>query len=111
MVPKIKKIIRSYSDSAWMPFLLMIFFLSISCMLVISGGVHTKSPLTNSTNYFLKLYAFSLLGQLYVSFVNFFGKGTKTGTIQLLLFIASLILSFFLFIFLLVPYWKNFFGI
>jgi hypothetical protein len=111
MVPDIKKILRSYTDSAWMPFLLMIVFLSIAGLFVVSGGVHTQHSLSYPTNLAIKLYACSLLGQLYVSFVNFFGKGTKTGTIQLLLFLFSLLLSFFLFIFLLVPHWKNYFGI
>ena len=111
MVPGIKKIIRSYTDSAWMPFLLMFFFLLIASILVIAGGLHTKNPFNHSTDLCIKLYAFSLLGQLYVSFVNFFGNGTKTGTIQLVLFIVSLLLSFFLFTFLLVPFWKNYYGI
>jgi hypothetical protein len=111
MVPGIKKIIRSYTDSAWMPFLLMVLFLSIASILVIAGGANTKNPLNHSTDLFIKLYAFSLLGQLYISFVNFFGKGTRTGTIQLVLFIVSLFLTFVLFIFVLVPYWRNVFEI
>jgi hypothetical protein len=111
MVPGIKKIIHIYSNSAWIPFLLMIFFLSIASILVICGGVHVQNPLNHFTDLFIKLYACSLLGQLYISFCNFFGKGTKTGTIQLLLFAVSLLLSFSTFFFLLVPYWKNFFGI
>jgi hypothetical protein len=111
MVPGIKKIIHSYSNSAWIPFSLMVFFLFIASILVISGGVHVNNPLNHFTDIFIKLYACSLLGQLYVSFCNFFGKGTKTGTIQLILFVGSLLLSFLTFFFLLVPYWKRFFGI
>jgi hypothetical protein len=111
MVPEIKKIIHSYSNSAWIPFSLMVFFLSIACILVISGGVHVHSPLNHLTDLFIKLYACSLLGQLYISFCNFFGKGDRTGTIQLILFVVSLLLSFLTFFFLLVPHWKDFFGI
>jgi hypothetical protein len=106
-----KKIIHSYTQSAWIPFLLMVFFLSVASILIISGGLHTKSPLNFFTNLFIKLYACSLLGQLYISFCNFFGEGTKTGTIQLLLFVVSLLISFLTFLFLLVPFWKDFFGI
>jgi hypothetical protein len=111
MVPEIKKIIHSYSNSAWMPFLLTAFFLLTASVLVISGGVHVSNPLNHLTDIFIKLYACSLLGQLYVSFCNFFGEGTKTGTIQLVLFVVSLLLSFLAFYFLLVPHWKSFFGI
>jgi hypothetical protein len=111
MVSGIKKIIHSYSNSAWIPFLLMVFFLLIASLLVISGGVHIHNPLNHFTDLFIKLYACALLGQLYVSFCNFFGKGTKTGTIQLILFVFSLFLSFSTFFFLLVPHWKDFFGV
>ncbi len=111
MVPAIKKIIHSYTTSAWIPFLLVFVFLFIASILVISGGLHVKSPLSYSTKLFIHLYACSLLGQLYVSLCNFFGTGTKTGTIQLLLFIASLLFSFLTFFFLLFPFWKGFFGI
>jgi len=106
-----KKIIHSYTKSAWMPFLLMVFFLLIASILIISGGLHVNSPLRFSTELFIKLYACSLLGQLYVSFCNFFGEGTRAGTIQLLLFVVSLLLSFLTFFFLLLPFWKDFFGI
>jgi hypothetical protein len=111
MFPGIKKILRIYTDSAWIPFLLMMVFLLIASILVVSGGVHTQNSLSYPTNLAIKLYACALLGQLYISFVNFFGKGTKTGTIQLILFLTSLLLSFFLFIYFLVPHWKKFFGI
>jgi hypothetical protein len=111
MVPGIKRIIHSYTKSAWVPFFLVVFFLFIASILVVSGGLHVKSPLSYSTNLFIKLYACSLLGQLYVSFCNFFGKGTKTGTIQLVLFAVSLLFSFLSFFFLLLPSWKGFFGI
>jgi phosphate/sulfate permease len=106
-----KKIIHSYTRSAWMPFLLMVFFLLIASILIVFGGLHTKSPLSTFTNLFIKLYACSLLGQLYISFCNFFGEGTKTGTIQLLLFVVSLLISFLMFFFLLIPFWKDVFGI
>lgn len=111
MVSAIRKIIHSYTTSAWIPFLLMAFFLFISSILVVSGGLYLKSPLTGITNLCIKLYACSLLGQLYVSFCNFFGRGTTTGTIQLLLFLASLLISFLAFFFLLLPSWKIFFKI
>ena len=111
VVPGMKKIIHSYTDSAWMPFLLVVFFLSIVSILVICGGVHVANPLNYSTNLFIKLYACSLLGQLYISFWNFFGKGTKTGTIQLLLLVLSLLFSFLSFFFLLLPSWRIFFGV
>jgi hypothetical protein len=109
MVPGIKKIIHSYTTSVWMPFLLVVFFLSIAGILVISGGLNVKSPLSHSTDLFIKLYACSLLGQIYVSFWHFFAKGTKTGTIQLLLLAVSLLFSFLSFFFLLLPFWKRFF--
>jgi hypothetical protein len=111
MVPAIKKIIHSYANSVWMPFFLVVFFLSIASILVIFGGVHVNDQLSYSTNLFIKLYACSLLGQLYVSFWNFFAKGTKTGTIQLSLLVVSLLLSFLSFFFLLLPFCKRFFGI
>ena len=109
MVPSIKKIIHNYTTSVWLPFLLVVFFLSIVSMLVISGGVHANNPLNHSTNLFIKLYACSLLGQLYVCFWHFFAKGTKTGTIQLLLLAVSLLFSFFVFFFLLLPFWRGIF--
>jgi drug/metabolite transporter (DMT)-like permease len=111
MVPGIKKIIHNYYNSAWIPFILMVFFLLIASILVISGGLHANNPLNHPTDLFIKLYACSLLGQLYVSFCNFFGKGTTTGIIQLILFLVSLLLSFLTFYFLLVPFWKDFFGV
>lgn len=111
MVPGIKKIIRSYTTSVWMPFVLVVFFLLIASILVISGGLHVKSPLSHSTDLFIKLYACSLLGQIYVGFWHFFGKGTKTGTIQLLLLAVSFLLSFLLFFFFLLPSWRGFFGV
>ena len=110
MVPGIKKIINSYTTSVWMPFLLVVFFLSIVSILVISGGLNVRSPLSHSTDLFIKLYAWSLLGQLYVSFWHFFAKGTKTGAIQLVLLTATLLLSFLSFFFLLLPYWRSFFN-
>jgi len=106
-----KKIIHGYTNNAWTPFFLTVFFLLIASILVILGGVHVHNPLSHSTDVFIKLYACSLLGQLYVSFWNFFVKGTKTGIIQLLLFAASLLFSFLLFFFLLIPFCKGFFGI
>jgi hypothetical protein len=111
MVPDMKKIIHSYANSVWMPFSLVVFFLLIASILAISGGVHVNNPLSYSTNLFIKLYACSLLGQLYVSFWNFFAKGTKTGTIQLLLLALSLLFSFLSFFFLLLPFWKSFFKV
>lgn len=110
MVHLIKKIIHSYTTSAWMPFILVVIFLLIASILVISGGLHARSPLCFSTELFIKLYAFSLLGQLYLSFWHFFAKGTKTGTIQLSLLAVSLLVSFLSFFFLLLPYWRGFFG-
>ena len=110
MVPHMKKIIHLYATSAWMPFVVVVVFLSLSSILVVSGGLHAKSPLCFSTELLIKLYAFSLLGQLYVGFWNFFAKGTKTGTIQLLLLAVSLLVSFLSFFFLLLPYWRSFFG-
>jgi len=110
MVPGIKKIIHSYTTSVWIPFLLVVFFLLIVSILVISGGLYVKSPLRLSTDLFIKLYACSLLGQLYVSFWHFFVKGTKTGTIQLSLLAVSLLLSFLSFFFLLLPFWRVFLG-
>ncbi|MEJ2156539.1 MAG: hypothetical protein P8X96_14460 [Desulfobacteraceae bacterium] len=110
MVPMIKRIISSYTASVWIPFIFVVFFLLIASLLVISGGLHTKSPLSFSTELFVKFYAFSLLGQVYVSFWNFFAKGTKTGTIQLMLLAVSLLISFLSFFFLLLPSWRGFFG-
>jgi hypothetical protein len=111
MVPVIKRIVHSYTTSVWMPFLLVVFFFLIASILVASGGLHVSSPLCFSTELFIKLYAFSLLGQIYVSFWHFFAKGTKTGTIQLLLLAVSLIVSFLSFFFLLVPFWRGFLGV
>lgn len=110
MVPLIRRSIHSYTASVWIPFVLVVFFLLIASLLVISGGLHTKSPLSFSTELFIKFYAFSLLGQVYVSFWNFFAKGTKTGTVQLLLLAVSLLVSFLSFFFILLPYWRGFFG-
>ena len=109
MVTGIKKIIHSYTTSVWMPFLLVVFFLSIVCILVISGGLNVSSPFSHSTDLFIKLYAWSLLAQLYVSFWHFFAKGTRTGTIQLALLAVTLLLSFSSFFFLLLPFWRSFF--
>ena len=96
MVPGIKKIIHSYTTSVWVPFLLVVFFLLIVSILVISGGMYVKSPLRLSTDFFIKLYACSLLGQLYVSFWHFFAKGTRTGNIFIVFLCAfSFLESFF----------------
>ncbi len=111
MVPGIKKIIHSYTTSIWLPFLLVVFFLSIASILVIAGGLHVHSPLNQFTDLFIKLYACSLVGQLYVCFWHFFAKGTKTGTIQLLLLAVSLLFSFLSFFFFLLPFWRSFFGL
>ena len=111
MVPVIRKIIHCYTTNVWMPFLLVVFFLLIASILVSLGGLHVNSPLCFSTELFIILYAFSLLGQIYVGFWHFFAKGTKTGTIQLLLLAVSLIISFLSFFFLLVPFWRGFLGV
>jgi hypothetical protein len=106
-----KNILHSYAASAWMPFFFVVFFLLIVSLLIISGGVHASNKLNHCTNLFIKLYAFSLLGQLYVSFWNFFGRGTRTGIIQLLLLVVSFVLSFLSFFFLLLPSWRGSFGV
>jgi hypothetical protein len=111
MVSSIKKIIHSYTTSVWMPFFLVVLFLFIASILIVSGGLHANNPLNYSTKVFVQLYAWSLLGQLYISFWHFFGKGTKAGTIQLLLLAASILFSFLSFFFLLLPSWRSFFGI
>ena len=111
MVPGIKKIIHSYTTSVWVPFLLVVFFLLIVSILVISGGMYVKSPLRLSTDFFIKLYACSLLGQLYVSFWHFFAKGTRTCNIQLILLAVSLLFAFLLFFFVLLPFWRVLLGL
>ncbi|MEN8189705.1 MAG: hypothetical protein ABFS19_07650 [Thermodesulfobacteriota bacterium] len=110
VVSEIKKIFRIYTTSTWVPFLLVAFFLLITNILVVSGGVWGDSILNYSTLVFIKLYAWSLLGQIYVSFWHFFHE-TKTGTIQLLLLAASLLFSFLSFFFVLVPFWRGLIGV
>jgi hypothetical protein len=111
MFPDIKKIVNSYATSAWIPFLFSVFFLLIASILVTCGGVHNKNPLYHATKTIISFWACSLLGQLYTSFWSFFVKGTRTGTIQLLLFIVSLFISFVTFFFLLLPFWRDYFRV
>ncbi len=111
MVPLIKKILHSYTTSIWIPFLLVAVLLLATSVFVTSGGLHLNSPLNFTTELVIKLWACALIGQIYVSCYHFFGYGTKTGVIQLLLLAVSLVLSFLSFFYLLLPFWREFLGV
>ncbi len=111
MVLYFKKIIHVYVTSVWIPFLLVAVLLLATSVFVVSGGLHLNSPLNFTTELIIKLWACALIGQIYVSCYHFFGHGTKTGIIQLLLLAVSLLLSFLSFFYLLLPFWRDFLGI